>query len=199
MGSCGLRRPLPHGPPGDRWGGFAARRAGCWACPAIGAALAWALVVALVAWLVTPARAAGARVRGRASFPCSCSRQRAAAAGARRADRAAARGGGAGRDRRGRSRPAAGARPTGRSSRSSWSSMRRFPFASRQQVGPQGDEPHYLMVADSLLRDGDVSLERDYAAGPLSGVLRRPARARTIACAERAARSTRCTRWAFRS
>jgi hypothetical protein len=31
------------------------------------------------------------------------------------------------------------------------------------RVGPQGDEPHYLMVADSLWRDGDVSLERDYA------------------------------------
>jgi hypothetical protein len=33
------------------------------------------------------------------------------------------------------------------------------------QVGPEGDEPHYLMVADSLLRDGDVSLEDDYAQG----------------------------------
>jgi hypothetical protein len=33
------------------------------------------------------------------------------------------------------------------------------------QVGPEGDEPHYLMVADSLLRDRDVSLERDYAEG----------------------------------
>ncbi|HET6899396.1 MAG TPA: hypothetical protein VFK70_13650 [Vicinamibacteria bacterium] len=33
------------------------------------------------------------------------------------------------------------------------------------QVGPQGDEPHYLMVADSLLRDHDLSLEPDYAAG----------------------------------
>jgi hypothetical protein len=33
------------------------------------------------------------------------------------------------------------------------------------QVGPQGDEPHYLMVADSILKDGDVSLESDYAAG----------------------------------
>src|SRR5258705_745308 len=31
------------------------------------------------------------------------------------------------------------------------------------QVGPQGDEPHYLMVADSLLRDHDLSLERDCA------------------------------------
>jgi hypothetical protein len=33
------------------------------------------------------------------------------------------------------------------------------------QVGPEGDEPHYLMVAESLLRDGDLSLERDYAEG----------------------------------
>ena len=33
------------------------------------------------------------------------------------------------------------------------------------QVGPQGDEPHYLMVADSILRDHDVSLQDDYAAG----------------------------------
>jgi hypothetical protein len=33
------------------------------------------------------------------------------------------------------------------------------------RVGPEGDEPHYLMVAESLLRDGDVSLERDYAEG----------------------------------
>jgi hypothetical protein len=31
------------------------------------------------------------------------------------------------------------------------------------QVGPRGDEPHYLMVSDSLLRDGDLSLEQDYA------------------------------------
>ena len=33
------------------------------------------------------------------------------------------------------------------------------------RVGPQGDEPHYLMVAESLRRDCDVSLERDYAEG----------------------------------
>ena len=33
------------------------------------------------------------------------------------------------------------------------------------QVGPEGDEPHYLMVADSLLHDHDLSLERDYAEG----------------------------------
>jgi hypothetical protein len=33
------------------------------------------------------------------------------------------------------------------------------------QVGPEGDEPHYLMVADSLLHDRDLSLEGDYAEG----------------------------------
>ena len=38
------------------------------------------------------------------------------------------------------------------------------------QVGPEGDEPHYLMVADSLLRDHDVSLERDYAEGRYRGI-----------------------------
>jgi hypothetical protein len=36
---------------------------------------------------------------------------------------------------------------------------------SQVRVGPQGDEPHYLMVAESLLRDGDLDLERDYAEG----------------------------------
>jgi hypothetical protein len=33
------------------------------------------------------------------------------------------------------------------------------------QVGPEGDEPHYLMVAQSLLRDGDLAVERDFAEG----------------------------------
>jgi hypothetical protein len=36
---------------------------------------------------------------------------------------------------------------------------------SHVAVGPEGDEPHYLMVADSLLRDGDLALERDFAEG----------------------------------
>jgi len=35
---------------------------------------------------------------------------------------------------------------------------------AQRQVGPQGDEPHYLMVADSLIHDGDLSLEEDYKA-----------------------------------
>jgi hypothetical protein len=33
------------------------------------------------------------------------------------------------------------------------------------RVGPKGDEPHYLMVADSLLRDRDLALQQDYSAG----------------------------------
>ncbi len=44
------------------------------------------------------------------------------------------------------------------------------------QVGPEGDEPHYLMVADSLLRDGDVSLERDYEEGRYQAFYGRPLR-----------------------
>jgi hypothetical protein len=36
---------------------------------------------------------------------------------------------------------------------------------SHVTVGPEGDEPHYLMVAESLRRDLDLSLERDYAEG----------------------------------
>jgi MYXO-CTERM domain-containing protein len=32
-------------------------------------------------------------------------------------------------------------------------------------VGPEGDEPHYLMVADSLLRDRDLAVERDFQEG----------------------------------
>ncbi len=35
----------------------------------------------------------------------------------------------------------------------------------QSSVGPEGDEPHYLMVADSLLRDHDLDLTRDYAEG----------------------------------
>lgn len=35
----------------------------------------------------------------------------------------------------------------------------------QRQVGAEGDEPHYLMVAESLLRDGDLSLGQDYAEG----------------------------------
>jgi hypothetical protein len=35
----------------------------------------------------------------------------------------------------------------------------------QRRVGPQGDEPHYLMVSESILRDHDVSLEKDYEEG----------------------------------
>jgi hypothetical protein len=36
-------------------------------------------------------------------------------------------------------------------------------FRVQVSVGPHGDEPHYLMVSESILRDGDLALERDYA------------------------------------
>jgi hypothetical protein len=36
---------------------------------------------------------------------------------------------------------------------------------AQTQVGPEGDEPHYLMVAASILEDGDLALQDDYAAG----------------------------------
>lgn len=39
----------------------------------------------------------------------------------------------------------------------------------QRQVGAEGDEPHYLMVAESLLRDHDLSLEKDYAEGRYRG------------------------------
>jgi hypothetical protein len=35
----------------------------------------------------------------------------------------------------------------------------------QSQVGPSGDEPHYLIVADSLIRDGDVAVEEDFQEG----------------------------------
>jgi hypothetical protein len=36
---------------------------------------------------------------------------------------------------------------------------------AQTQVGPQGDEPHYLMAAHSLIADGDLALDGDYASG----------------------------------
>ena len=35
----------------------------------------------------------------------------------------------------------------------------------QRQVGPEGDEPHYLMATASILQDGDLALGEDYAAG----------------------------------
>ena len=64
------------------------------------------------------------------------------------------------------------------------------------QVGPRGDEPHYLMVAESLLRDHDLSLEKDYAEGATASSTTRRS-SRTIASAARGARSTRSMRSAF--
>jgi hypothetical protein len=36
---------------------------------------------------------------------------------------------------------------------------------TQSQVGAEGDEPHYLMVTESLLRDHDLALDRDYEEG----------------------------------
>ena len=44
----------------------------------------------------------------------------------------------------------------------------------QQTVGAEGDEPHYLMVAESLLRDGDLALERDYAEKRYAAFYRKP-------------------------
>src|SRR5687768_1738066 len=37
-------------------------------------------------------------------------------------------------------------------------------YRVQRQVGPNGDEPHYLMVTASILEDGDLALQDDYAA-----------------------------------
>ena len=74
---------------------------------------------------------------------------------------------------------------------------------SSVRVGPQGDEPHYLMVADSLLRDHDLSLERDYAEAryasfhdaPLAPHYRVRGREREIySCTRPGCRSPSCPR-----
>jgi len=44
----------------------------------------------------------------------------------------------------------------------------------QSQVGAEGDEPHYLMVAESLLRDGDLDLTDDYVATRYAPFYRKP-------------------------
>src|SRR5262245_26018473 len=44
----------------------------------------------------------------------------------------------------------------------------------QSQVGPEGDEPHYLMGAESLLRDGDLELAKDYAEHRYAAFYRKP-------------------------
>ena len=70
---------------------------------------------------------------------------------------------------------------------------------SHVTLGPQGDEPHYLMVADSLLRDFDLSLERDYAEGRYAAFHDVPLAPHFRVRGRVGAESTRCTRWASRS
>ena len=44
----------------------------------------------------------------------------------------------------------------------------------QETVGAEGDEPHYLMVAESLLQDGDLALEPDYAEERYAPFYRKP-------------------------
>jgi hypothetical protein len=144
----------------------AASRPGGWllGVPSIGAALAWTLAVALVAWLASPARAGGA-AGAVGLLPLLV----LAISGLPLPGLAALTG-----------PPLVAVALAGIVAVLATSGWRPpdwtfFPLVLvlygvisvrvQQQVGPQGDEPHYLMVADSILRDGDVSLERDYEQG----------------------------------
>ena len=66
------------------------------------------------------------------------------------------------------------------------------------RVGPEGDEPHYLMVAESLSATGTCrSSVTTPRAATRSSTTRRSRR--TSGCGGRTERSTRSTRWACRS
>lgn len=45
---------------------------------------------------------------------------------------------------------------------------------ARTRVGPDGDEPQYLMVADSLVRDHDLALEQDFKDARYTAFFSRP-------------------------
>jgi hypothetical protein len=47
-------------------------------------------------------------------------------------------------------------------------------FQVQRQVGAEGDEPHYLMVAESLLHDGDLALDQDYTQDRYGAFSRKP-------------------------
>jgi hypothetical protein len=146
--------------------GGAASRPGGWllGVPSVGAGLVWALAVAVVAWLVSPARA-GVGACGVGLLPVVA----LAISGLPLPGLAALTG-----------PPLVAVALAGIVAVLATSGWRPpdwtfFPLVLvlyagvsirvQTQVGPQGDEPHYLMVADSILRDGDVSLERDYEQG----------------------------------
>lgn len=44
----------------------------------------------------------------------------------------------------------------------------------QRQVGPEGDEPHYLMVAHSLIHDRDLALDHDYTQARYGAFSRKP-------------------------
>ena len=146
-------------------GGAASRPQG-WSlgAPSLGAGLAWALAVATVAWMVSPGRRRVAAV-GVGLLPLAA----LAVSGLPLPGLAALTG-----------PPLLAVALAGLAAVLAASGWRPpawvfFPLVLvlyagvsmrvQTEVGPQGDEPHYLMVAESLLRDGDLSLEHDYALG----------------------------------
>lgn len=47
-------------------------------------------------------------------------------------------------------------------------------YQAQTRVGPDGDEPQYLMVAESLLRDRDLALDQDFKEARYSAFFSRP-------------------------
>jgi hypothetical protein len=47
-------------------------------------------------------------------------------------------------------------------------------YQAQTKVGPDGDEPQYLMVAESLLRDHDLALDQDFKEARYSAFFSRP-------------------------
>ena len=47
-------------------------------------------------------------------------------------------------------------------------------FEAQMKVGPEGDEPQYLMVAESLIRDHDLALDQDFKEARYTAFLSRP-------------------------
>jgi hypothetical protein len=50
-------------------------------------------------------------------------------------------------------------------------------YEAQTRVGPDGDEPQYLMVAESLVRDHDLALEQDFKEARYTAFFSRPPRA----------------------